>query len=123
MERLTKYETIMSYVDELGGIDRLRELAKSNKEGRCIILSDIQKASVLKKGTPVWYVDNKTGEIESGKVVVTSYKDGKLDSFSVDFECGDFDEFVGSALGDCVFESKEQAEAALMMEQDVENEI
>ena len=113
----------MSYVDELGGIDRLRELAKANKEGRCIILSDIQKASVLKKGTPVWYVDNKTGEIESGKVVVASYKDGKLDSFSVDFECGDFDEFVGSALGDCVFESKEQAEAALMMEQDVENEI
>ena len=49
MEKLTKYETIMSYVDELGGIDRLRELAKANKEGRCIILSDMQKVPVLKK--------------------------------------------------------------------------
>ena len=98
--------------------DRLRELAQADKEGRCIILPDPQKTPVLRKGTPVWYVDNATGEIEPGKVFIASYKDGKLDSFSVDFECGDFDEFVGSALGNCFFGSKEQAEAALRREQD-----
>lgn len=99
-------------------LDRLRELAQADKEGRCIILPDPQKTPVLRKGTPVWYVDNETGEIEPGKVFIASYKDGKLDSFSVDFECGDFDEFVGSALGNCFFGSKEQAEAALRREQD-----
>ena len=99
-------------------LDRLRELAQADREGRCIILPDPQKTPVLRKGTPVWYVDNETGEIEPGKVFIASYKDGKLDSFSVDFECGDFDEFVGSALGNCFFGSKEQAEAALRRQQD-----
>ena len=99
-------------------LDRLRELAQADKEGRCIILPDPQKTPVLRKGTPVWYVDNETGEIEPGKVFIASYKDGKLDSFSVDFECGDFDEFVGSALGNCFFGSKEQAEAALRREKE-----
>lgn len=98
--------------------DRLRELAQADKERRCIILPDPQKTPVLRKGTPVWYVDNETGEIEPGKVFIASYKDGELDSFSVDFECGDFDEFVGSALGNCFFGSKEQAEAALRREKE-----
>ena len=99
-------------------LDRLRELAQADREGRCIILPDPQKTPVLRKGTPVWYVDNETGEIEPGKVFIASYKDGELDSFSVDFECGDFDEFVGSALGNCFFGSKEQAEAALRREKE-----
>ena len=108
------------YVDACGGLPlrRIRELVQADKEERCIILPDPQKTPVLRKGTPVWYVDNETGEIEPGKVFIASYKDGKLDSFSVDFECGDFDEFVGSALGNCFFGSKEQAEAALRREQD-----
>ena len=114
-DRLAAIEDILG--DEYD-LDRLRELAQADREGRCIILPDPQKTPVLRKGTPVWYVDNETGEIEPGKVFIASYKDGKLDSFSVDFECGDFDEFVGSALGNCFFGSKEQAEAALRREQE-----
>lgn len=34
----TQYETAMSYVDELGSIDRLRELAWADREGRCVVL-------------------------------------------------------------------------------------
>ena len=34
----TQYETAMSYVDELGSIDRLRELARADREGRCVVL-------------------------------------------------------------------------------------
>lgn len=33
----TKYETAMSYVDEIG-INRLRELAQADKEGRCVVM-------------------------------------------------------------------------------------
>ncbi len=33
----TKYETAMSYVDEIG-INRLRELAQADREGRCVVL-------------------------------------------------------------------------------------
>lgn len=69
----------------------------------------------LTKGTPIWYVDQNTGEIEEGEVFSVYYKDGKLDSFSVDFvQSGDFDEFVGSAWGDCFFGNPEQAKAALL---------
>lgn len=76
----------------------------------------LQKEPALKKGDRVWYVDRENGEMESGTVFLAAYKDGKLDSFSVDFDCGDFDEFSGGALGRCFFESKEAAEAALAKE-------
>lgn len=33
----TKYETAMSYVDEIG-INRLRELAQADREGRCVVM-------------------------------------------------------------------------------------
>lgn len=69
----------------------------------------------LTKGTRIWYVDQNTGEIEEGEVFSVYYKDGKLDSFSVNFvQSGDFDEFVGSAWGDCFFGNPEQAKAALL---------
>ena len=103
---------------EQAGVSRLRELAQADREGRCVILPDPAKTPVLKTGAPVWYVDNENGEIEPGKVFIASYKDGKLDSFSVNFDCGDFDEFMGSAWGNCFFGSEKQAEAALRMEQD-----
>ena len=120
IKKVFNEDALLKLTGQLLGVtpDRLRELAQADREGRCIILPDPQKTPVLRKGTPVWYVDNETGEIEPGKVFIASYKDGKLDSFSVDFECGDFDEFVGSALGNCFFGSKEQAYAALRREQD-----
>lgn len=70
--------------------------------------------AVLKKGTPVWYVDTDIGEIEPGTVASVYYKAGKLESLGVDFEDGDFDEFFGSALGSCIFDSMEKAERALI---------
>ena len=95
---------------------RLRELAEADREGRCVILP---KEKLLKKGMAVWYVDTDTGEIEEGEVFSVDYKGKHLDSFSVDFKVSDdFDEFLGSAWGDCFFGSKEQAEAALRREQD-----
>lgn len=86
---------------------RLRELVEADLDGRCVVL---QKEAELKKGDKAWYVDKENGEIESGTVFSVEYKDGKLFSFSVDFDCGDFDEFDGSAWGDCFFASMEVAE-------------
>lgn len=71
---------------------------------------------IVTKGLSVWYVDTDSGEIEEGKVFSAYYKDGKLDSFSVEFKGSkDFDEFFGSAWGDCFFLTKEQAVAALRL--------
>jgi len=68
----------------------------------------------IRKGSPIWYVDFESGEIEKGTVFSVQLKDGNIDSFSVDFEeTGDFDEFVGRAIGDCFFVSKDMAESAL----------
>lgn len=110
LDRLAAIEDILGDEYEL---DRLRELVKADKEGRCAVLPDKIKTPILEKGTPVWYVDYENREIESGKMFLASYKKGKLDSFSVDFDCGDFDEFIGSAWNDCFFGSKEEAKAAL----------
>lgn len=110
VDRLAQIEDILGDTYDL---DRLRELVEADKDGRCVVL---QKEPALKKGDRVWYVDRENGEMESGTVFLAAYKDGKLDSFSVDFDCGDFDEFSGGALGRCFFESKEAAEAALAKE-------
>ena len=112
------WERLKGVEDILGDdydLDRLRELVEADRDGRCVVL---QKESAPKKGDKIWYVDRENGEIESGTVFFASYKNGKLDSFSVDFDCGDFDEFSGGAFGKCFFRSKESAEAALKGEQD-----
>ena len=58
-ERAFNKAAVLKLAGQALGItpDRLRELAQADKEGRCIILPDPQKTPVLRKGTPVWYVD------------------------------------------------------------------
>lgn len=114
-KKLIEKAARISDVDDIIGddydIDRLRELVQADREGRCVVLP---KEGILKKGDKVWYCDKETAEIESGTVVSAFYKNGKLKSFSVDSDSGDFDEFVGSAFGTCFFKSQEAAEAALI---------
>lgn len=70
--------------------------------------------TVLTSGTELWRVDDETGEIERAVVVAAHYHEDELESFSVDFpDCGDFDEFFGSALGSSFFRSEAQAKLHL----------
>lgn len=70
--------------------------------------------SRIKDGDPIWYVDAELQEIEEGKVVHVVFKNNKVDSISVDFlESGDFDEFYGTAMNECLFTSEEAARLAL----------
>ena len=102
--------TIEDILDDEYDLDHLRKLVQADREGRCIIYP---KEGVLNKGDRVWYVDIESGVLESGTVFIAEYKDGKLDSFSVNFDSGDFDEFLGVAWGDCILGSKKSAEEAL----------
>ena len=52
-----------------------------------------------KKGDDIYYVDD---EIEHGTIFSISFKNGEIDSIAVDFDGKDFDEFYGSAFGDCI---------------------
>lgn len=106
--RLNEILEIIGYEYDL---DRLRELIEAERDGRCVVLP---KEGTLKKGDKVWYVDRETGEIEGGTVFSSYYKSGMLDTFSVDFDDGDFDEFLGSAWGTCIFGNQKYAEAALI---------
>lgn len=69
----------------------------------------------LKCGDRIWYTDG-TGVIESGTVknVYVDMTNAKIKTtcFTVDFDDGDYDEFVGDALGDSVFLSEKEACAA-----------
>ena len=75
----------------------LRELIQADREGRCILISDAPKPGDL-----VYYRD-EDGSKEYGVIGTVFCEDGKLNSFSVDFEDSDFDEFKGEAWGSVVF--------------------
>lgn len=68
----------------------------------------------LKPGDDIWYADPDEMQLEHGTIYLVSYNaSGKLDSFSVDFDNGDFDEFIGEALGSHFFRDKDDALAAM----------
>lgn len=73
----------------------------------------VNKYLNLQKGDDIYYVDRENNEIEHGIIYSVYFKDCNVDSFSVDFDCGDFDEFNGKALGVHYFINKEDAEIAL----------
>ena len=110
LSRLAAIEDILG--DEYD-LDRLRELVEADREGRCVVLPDKTKVPALEKGAPIWYVDCESGVIELGEISLVSYKNGELDTIDVDFAPGGPDEFFGSAWGDCLFGSREEAIAAL----------
>ena len=72
------------------------------------------KLPLLRRGKPVWYVDFDVGDIEKGTIFSAAYEGGNLIAFAVDFESGDFDEFVGDCFGVTFFDSVRKAESALL---------
>lgn len=103
----TKYETAMSYVDEIG-INRLRELARADREGRCVVLP-------VKLHDKLYYVDKEQvqeTEVESihnwtsGRWKLSTHTDRQFThwiGYEVDFD----------GIGKTVFLTREEAEAAL----------
>jgi hypothetical protein len=67
----------------------------------------------LRRGDDIWYADEDEGIVEHGTIHHVAIKNGKVDAFSVNFDCGDFDEFCGSGLGKHFFLHKVDAEDAL----------
>ena len=67
----------------------------------------------LLAGDELYYVDKEYGAVEHGKVCIAAYKNGQLESFSVDFDNGDFDEFIGSSFGTHFFRTEAEALTAL----------
>jgi hypothetical protein len=67
----------------------------------------------LRHGDDIWYANEDDNIVEHGTIHHVAIKNGKVDSFSVNFDCGDFDEFDGSGLGVHYFMHKVDAEEAL----------
>lgn len=66
--------------------------------------------SSMKIGDPIFYLDSDNGEIEEGSVHGIYFKNGKVDTVSVDFQ-DDFDEFDGDGLGRSLFRTEDAARA------------
>lgn len=64
----------------------------------------------MKIGDPIFYLDSDNGEIEKGSVHGIYFKNGKVDTVSVDFQ-DDFDEFDGDGLGRSLFRTEDAARA------------
>lgn len=100
------------------------ELVKAYEEypaNSAIVFEIVQRWTHAKKeaqlplahGDDVYYADTEYGYVEHGTVSIASYKDGLLDSFSVNFDGGDFDEFAGEALGCSLFKDWDNAAKAV----------
>lgn len=65
----------------------------------------------LRVNQDIWYISEDNPSPEHGTIFSISYnKNGSLDSFSINFDNGDFDEFLGSAYLKYFFDTKEDAE-------------
>ena len=62
-----------------------------------------------KKGDNIYYVNDEVGEIEHGTVFSISFKNEEIENIVVDF-----DEFYGSAFGNCLFLNEEIAKSKLI---------
>ena len=91
--------------------DKSIELSQEDalKLAESIFSTATEDYTTLKKGDPIYYVDDEEHFVEEGVIFGVERSDGKIESFAVDFK-DDFDEFNGKALGVCFFRSKELAE-------------
>ena len=99
---------VLREVDELGGLDRLRELAQADREGRCVVLP-------CKLHDKVFFIENgcvKETEVDSfhnwtsGRWKISTHTDRMYEhwkGYEIDF----------SGIGKTVFLSREDAEKAL----------
>lgn len=114
VDRLAAYEDILG---EEYDIDRLRELAQADREGRCVVLP-------VKLHDKLYYVDKeqvRETEVESihnwtsGRWKLSTHTD-RQSTHWIGYEV-DFD-----GIGKTVFLTREEAEAALRREQEKEKE-
>lgn len=77
----------------------------------CIEIAPYEPECPLQVNQDIWYINEDNPTPEHGVIFSISYnKDGTLDSFSINFDNGDFDEFLGSAYLKYFFDTKEDAE-------------
>ena len=106
--------------NQMSDTDLLR-LYESAPENPAIITAIVERwvkaqksaALPLQSGDDIYYADMEKGTVEHGVVYIAAYKNGSLDSFSINFDNGDFDEFVGSGLGTHFFRTEAEAKARL----------
>lgn len=103
---------VLREVDELGGLDRLRELVQADREGRCVVLP-------CKLHDKVFFIENgcvKETEVDSfhnwtsGRWKISTHTDRMYEhwkGYEIDF----------SGIGKTVFLSREDAEKAVEMEE------
>lgn len=70
---------------------------------------------VLKPNDDIFYVDFDNGGIEHGHVVLPAYVEGKLDSFSVEWDNDDFNVYSGHSLGTYYHLTEQAAREALLL--------
>lgn len=82
---------------------RLVEYEDQNVESKEIYR--MESYMPIKKGDRVYFTENPSdiAQREYGSVFLAAYKEGKLFSFSIYFDDGDFEEFIGEAFGHTVF--------------------
>lgn len=113
-EKLRSFEQRIQKITKTSGGEMLREAeyAVIYEMARRFFnrQRDIEKISRLKNGDTVWYGD-PDDEVEKGTIENIVWKNGKIDSFGVDFGY-DFDEFCADAIGSSIFLTEEEAQIA-----------
>ena len=94
VELYQMYRQMVSEKDT-GKVELLKEIA-SRFVRRTEVSSLVER---IRHGVDIWYVDFEDRSIEHGTVENVEFRGAAADSFSVNFDNDDFDEFYGSSLG------------------------
>lgn len=108
-------ESLLAWLENMCVSENIiKSIADENRFPTMSVLK-IDKYDFPKKGDDIYYVDDELGEIEHGKIFSIYFKNGEIDTIGIDFDCGDFDEFCGTAFGDCLFINEEMARNKLVI--------
>ena len=96
-------EPLLAYLEHMGISEYIiNAISDENKFPIMTMMKLSADDYYPKKGDDIYYVDDELGEIEHGTIFSIHFKNGEIESIAIDFDGNDFDEFYGSAFGDCL---------------------
>jgi hypothetical protein len=107
-------EPLLAWLEHMCVSENIIKMIADENRFPTVSVLKIDKNDFPKNGDDIYYVNDELGEIEHGTIYSIHFKNGEIDTISVDFDNGDFDEFYGSVFGNCMFPNEEMAKNRLI---------
>lgn len=102
-------EPLIAWLENMGVSKNIIDAIADESRFPVMSISKVDENNFPKNGDDIYYVDHELGEIEHGEIYLLDFGYNMLECIGVNFDNGDYDEFVGEALGRSLFLDKEMA--------------